>query len=73
MESDTLFFDEKEVCKMYCVKLFFSWFIESQYMKIMKMWLKVDVYENLSDGVCQFFFEVKEGYKVFCVKILTLF
>ena len=42
-------------------------------MKIMKMWLKVDVYENLSDGVCQFFFEMKEGYKFFCVKILILF
>ena len=31
---------------------------------------KVDVSSNVCDGERQFCFEMKEGYKVFCVKIL---
>ena len=63
MKSDTLFFDKKEVCNMFCVKLFFSWFIGSQYsfenithVTCSQNNENENVYENLFDGVCQFFF-----------------
>ena len=34
------------------------------------MWQKVDVSKNVCDGQPQFIYEITEGYKVSCVKLL---
>ena len=68
-------------CQVFWVKIFFQLIYEevsiySKYykphslLKVVKMWQKVDVLENVWDGERHFFFEVKDQYKVSCVKIL---
>ena len=77
MES-AVYFEMKEGCKFSFVEMFFSWVTrKSVLFEIIQTSLTVKNNENMvkngvSKSVCDgeliIFFEMKEGWKVFCVK-----
>ena len=56
------------------ISIYFKYCEHDSLLNLVKMWQRVDILKTLCDVKRKFFFfEIKEEYKIFCVKIFIFF